>query len=62
MSSGLTGSTVKPASQNASTSSPWRVSMTTRSSAGSGSNAAIRASSCATAWGRCSTRSTSMIP
>ena len=61
-SSGLTGSTVYPASTSASTSSPCRVSITTRTSAGSASSPAIRSTRADTASGRCSTRSTEMTP
>jgi hypothetical protein len=49
--SGLTGRTTWPASSRRSTSSPWRVSITTRTSAGSGSRAAIWAMSWSTAAG-----------
>ncbi|MGH3734044.1 MAG: hypothetical protein ACRDT6_00190 [Micromonosporaceae bacterium] len=58
----MTGSTVYPASSMASTSSPCRVSMTTRTSAGSGSSVAIRATSTPTAAGVCSTQATSTTP
>src|SRR5665811_2028329 len=60
--SGLTGSTVNPASTSRSTSSPWRVSMTTRTSAGSGSSATMRAISASSAAGVWSTWTSSNTP
>ena len=61
-SSGLTGRTVYPASTSASTSRPCRVSITTRTSAGSASSPAIRSIRADTASGRCPARSTPMTP
>ena len=60
--SGLTGTTVNPASISASTSRPWRVSSTTRTSAGSGSRRSTRSISAPTPAGVCSTRNCSMTP
>ena len=60
--SGLTGTTVNPASSNAATSSPWRVSSTTRTSAGSGSNARQRPTSRSTPAGPWSMRNCSTTP
>ena len=60
--SGLTGTTLNPASINASTSRPWRVSSTTRTSAGSGSSRSARSIRAVTPAGPWSIRNCSITP